>query len=95
MAVDERSRLTYLLATVSLGVAAISKTGTYLLLRRYVDQVLGHSQATRYLPWIALGFVGLALLEEGFTFLSGRLAARTAEGIVRGCATTCTITSSG
>jgi ATP-binding cassette subfamily B protein len=78
------SRLTYLLATVSLGVAAISKTGTYLLLRRYVDQVLGHPQATRYLPWIALGFVGLALLEGGFTFLSGRLAARTAEGIVRG-----------
>jgi ATP-binding cassette subfamily B protein len=78
------SRLAYLLATVSLGVAAISKTGTYLLLRRYVDQVLGHRQATRYLPWIALGFVGLALLEGGFTFLSGRLAARTAEGIVRG-----------
>ncbi len=31
---------------------------------------------------IALGFVGLAVLQGGFTFLSGRLAARTAEGIV-------------
>ena len=32
---------------------------------------------------IALGFVGLALLEGGFTFLSGRLAAQTAEGVAR------------
>ena len=76
-------RLTYLWATLCLGVAAISKTATYLLLRRYVDQVLGNRQADHVLPWIALGFVGLALFEGGFTFLSGRLAALTAEGVVR------------
>jgi ATP-binding cassette subfamily B protein len=76
-------RLTYLWATLCLGVAATSKTATYLLLRRYVDQVLGNRQADHVLPWIALGFVGLALFEGGFTFLSGRLAALTAEGVVR------------
>ncbi len=76
-------RLTYLWATLCLGVAAASKTATYLLLRRYVDQVLGNRQADHVLPWIALGFVGLALFEGGFTFLSGRLAALTAEGVVR------------
>ena len=32
---------------------------------------------------IALGFIGLALLEGGFTFLSGRFAAQTAEGVAR------------
>ncbi len=32
---------------------------------------------------IGLGFVGLALFEGGFSFLSGRLAAYTAEGITR------------
>jgi len=73
----------YLLATLSLGVAAVSKTGTYLLLRRFVDQTLGNAEAMASLPWIALAFVGLALFEGGFTFLSGRLAAFTAEGIAR------------
>jgi ATP-binding cassette subfamily B protein len=73
----------YLLATLSLGVAAASKTATYLLLRRFVDLVLGRPSAASSLPWIALAFVGLALFEGGFTYLSGRLAAFTAEGIAR------------
>ena len=72
----------YLLATVSLGVAALARTGNFLLLRALVDQVLGHADRSYLLPFIALGFVGLAVLQGGFTFLSGRLAARTAEGIV-------------
>jgi ATP-binding cassette subfamily B protein len=72
----------YLLATVSLGVAALARTGNFLLLRALVDDVLGHTDRSYLLPLIALGFVGLAVLQGGFTFLSGRLAARTAEGIV-------------
>ena len=76
-------RLTYLWATLSLGVAATSKTATYLLLRQFVDKVLGNARPITSCRWIALGFVGLALFEGGFTFLSGRLAARTAEGIAR------------
>ncbi|MCJ7708559.1 MAG: hypothetical protein MUO38_13195, partial [Anaerolineales bacterium] len=43
-------RLTDLWATLCLGVAATSKTATYLLLRRYVDQVLGNRQADHILP---------------------------------------------
>lgn len=74
-------QLTYLGATASLAVSATSKTATYLLLRYFVDHVLGQPQMGQRLVWIALGFIGLALAEGSFTFLSGRLAALTAEGI--------------
>jgi len=72
----------YLLATVSLGVAALARTGNFLLLRAVVDQVLGNPDLSYLLPLFALGFVVLAVVQGGFTYLSGRLAARTAEGIV-------------
>jgi ATP-binding cassette subfamily B protein len=72
--------LTYLGANLSLGFAAALKTGTYLLLRYFIDEVLVEN-AVDLLPFIGLGFIGLALLEGGFTFLSGRLAALTAEGV--------------
>ena len=74
--------LTYLGATSSLALAAVSKTATYLLLRYYIDNVLGQGASTGRLLLIALGFLGLALFEGSFTFLSGRLAAQTAEGVV-------------
>jgi ATP-binding cassette subfamily B protein len=76
-------RLKYLGATLSLALAATSKTVTYLLLRHYVDDVLGQGESAGTLLLIALGFVGLALFEGTFTFLSGRLAAQTAEGVVQ------------
>jgi len=76
-------RLVYLAAAISLGVAAISKTGTYLLLRHFADNVLGKAGSAGQLPLIGLGFLALALIEGGFTYLSGRLAAFTAEGIAR------------
>jgi len=75
-------RLTYLAAVLSIGLAATSKTLTYLLLKYFIDQVLTPRQLGS-LPWVALGFIGLALFEGVFTFVSGRLAARTAEGIAR------------
>ena len=75
-------RGTYFGATLSLGVAATAKTVTYLLLAYFIDTVLGERQMNM-LPWVALGFVGLAVFEGSFTFLSGRLAAQTAEGITR------------
>lgn len=81
-------RLAYFFAALSLGIAAISKTGTYLLLRYFADNVLSElgsgqivTAAVQMLPRIALGFIGLALFEGSFTYLSGRLAAFTAEGI--------------
>jgi ATP-binding cassette subfamily B protein len=74
-------RWLYLAATASLAVAALAKTSTYLLLRYYVDSVLGKNAALVTLATVALGFVLLALVEGGFSFLSGRLASLSAEGI--------------
>ena len=74
-------RLTYLGATVGQGIAAVANTSTYFLLKYLVDNVLGRKELSGVLPLIALGFVGLALIQGAFTFLSGRLAAQTAEGI--------------
>ncbi len=76
-------RLTYLGAVVGVGVATVLRTGNYLLLRYFVDDVLARRRFDRTLALIGLGFVGLALVQGLFSFLSGRWAARTAEGIAR------------
>jgi ATP-binding cassette subfamily B protein len=81
-------RLPYLAATLSLAVSALAQTFMYLLLRYFADDVvaqgkyIGNSLTQTFL-WIGLGFVGLALIQGSFSFLSGRLAAYTAEGITR------------
>jgi len=81
-------RAPYIGATAALAISALAKTFTYMLLRFFVDDVLtqgemiGNSLAQTFL-WIGVAFVGLALVEGGFAFLSGRLAAFTAEGITR------------
>jgi ATP-binding cassette subfamily B protein len=71
---------TFIGATVALGFAALAKTLVYFVFRDFVDNTLGQPERANLVPLIALSFVGLALLEGGFTFLSGRWAARTAEG---------------
>ncbi|HEX9839204.1 MAG TPA: ABC transporter ATP-binding protein [Anaerolineales bacterium] len=82
-------RVPYLAATASLAVSALAKTLTYyLLLRYFADDVLTQGKyignsLTQTFIWIGLGFVGLALVEGSFSYLSGRLAAYTAEGITR------------
>ena len=76
-------RLIFLIATLSIGVAALARAGTYLLLGRYVDEILVAENAIRLLPWVALGFLGLALIQGGATYISGRLAGKTAEGIAK------------
>ncbi len=76
-------RLTYLGATISIGLSALSKTATFLLLRYLVDQVLAKGRYDNILIFIALGFLGLAILEGSFSFMSGRLASKTAEGIIQ------------
>lgn len=73
----------YLGANLSLGVSALAKTSTYMLLRYFVDRHLIANDATVSLLVIALGFVALAAVEGSFSFMSGRLAAMSAEGIVR------------
>jgi ATP-binding cassette, subfamily B, bacterial len=76
-------RLKYLGATISLGFGALAKTCTYLLLRFFVDNYFVSQTTSVSLLVIALGFVGLAFIEGSMTFLSGRWAAQTAEGITR------------
>ncbi len=76
-------RLTYLGAVLGVGLAALMRTGNYLLLRYFVDEVLTPRRFGPVLPLIAAGFVGLALAQGTFSFLSGKWAARTAEGIAR------------
>ena len=81
-------RLSYIAATIALAISALSKTFTYILLRFFADDVLGQQKyigdsLTSSLIWIGLGFIGLAAIEGTFAFLSGRLAAYTAEGITR------------
>ena len=77
-------RMKYVGATICLGIAALAKTTTYLLLRYFVDNYFNDQTGQRYsLAVIALGFIGLALIEGSFTFFSGRFAAQTAEGITR------------
>ncbi len=75
-------RPAYLGALLTLGLATTAKTATAFLLRYLVDDVLGAGRIdTGPLPWVGLGFVGLAVMEGTFTSLSSRLASRTAEGV--------------
>jgi ATP-binding cassette, subfamily B, bacterial len=80
----------YLVAVTGLSIAALAKTSTYLLLQYFVDSVLGEKKHPAFVSnyqigivVVALGFVGLALVEGSFSFLSGRMTAFTAEGIAR------------
>lgn len=76
-------RLTYLLAALSLGVAAAARSGMYLVLGRYIDRLVSSEDIRRTIPLVALFFVLLAVFQGLFTFLSGKLAAETSEGITR------------
>jgi len=81
-------RLPYAGAIAALAVSALAKMFMYLLLRYFADDVLTKGEyignsLTQTFVWIGLGFVGLAALEGSFSYLSGRLAAYTAEGIMR------------
>ena len=68
-------------AIAGIAIATLLRTANSLLVRYYVDEVLTWENFTRALPLISLAFVGVALLQGASSFLSGRLAARTAEGV--------------
>jgi ATP-binding cassette subfamily B protein len=92
-------RLIYGIAAAAQGAAGLAKTSTFLLLRYYIDHILGDSTASAaqagpgaifktgraelVLGAIALGFVTLALIEGSSTYVSGRLAAKAAESVAR------------
>lgn len=76
-------RSKYLVSTVSMGVAAIMNTVTFLLLAAFVDNFMVAGDRTVPLVVYIAGFLGLAIIQAGATFNSRRLAAKTAEGIAR------------
>jgi ATP-binding cassette, subfamily B, bacterial len=73
----------YAVAVIAVGIAALSKTLTYLLLRYFVDSYFVDQIHTYSLPLIAAGFLILAAAEGGFTFVSGVFASKTSEGITQ------------
>ncbi len=79
----EDYRWAYLGAVVALALAALMKTATYFLLRFLVDDVLIEGRFDQTLLIVAAGFVVLALFEGAFTYVSGRLAGYTSEGIAQ------------
>ncbi len=76
-------RLIYLGANLAIAASAVSKTLTYLLLRYFIDHTLVGTDGAYPVWMIALAFVLLALVEGTGSFLSGKWAAMTAEGITR------------
>jgi ATP-binding cassette subfamily B protein len=76
-------RWIYVGAILGVGIAAVARTGTYMLLGYYVDEVLVN-ETSQFKPLeIALAFIGLSLVMGLFAFISGALAGRTAEGIAK------------
>lgn len=73
----------YLIAALSLGLAAAFSAATYLILGRFIDELVLENDIGKYIPLIAASFFGLAVLQGVFTYISGRLAAKTSEGITR------------
>ncbi len=76
-------RAIYLVAIVAAGLAALSSSAVFYLLRYFVDDVLQRADRQWQLPWVAAAIIGLALMQGLFTFGMGRFAAQTAEGIAR------------
>lgn len=75
-------------AVFTLAISALAKTATLFVLRYFADLVGGAAQPIvpdlrQTFLLLGLVFIGFAAIEGGFAFLSGRLAAYTAEGITR------------
>jgi ATP-binding cassette, subfamily B, bacterial len=73
----------YIGATATLAVSTISRTGISLVLRKFVDDVIIAGNFGTDLTLIVLSFISLALLQGGFSFISGWMASKTAESVTR------------
>jgi len=73
--------LRFITANIAVAVSAFSRTATYMLIGFYVDKVLGTGASWTSLLMVAVAFIGLAMVQGSFTFISGFLATQTAEGI--------------
>ncbi len=73
----------YILAVIAAGLAALSRSAVFYLLRYFVDDVLMSADRQWQIPWVAVGITALALLQGLFSYGMGRLSAQTAEGMAR------------
>lgn len=77
-------RALYIWAIATIGLSAIMRSAIYYVLGFYVDNVLAREGSILVATIVvALSLVGLALLQGALTFVSGRDAAKTSEGIAR------------
>lgn len=74
-------RLLYLGAMIAIVLGAFTRVYYYRVVQYVIDTVVGEGRNTQHLPWLALSFVGLAVLEGAFAYLRGIWSAETAEGI--------------
>ena len=76
-------RLVYIGAVVSIAVLAAARVATSLLMRYFIDDVLGQEAITvAMLVPVVAAFIALALIQGAGFFFSGALSARTSEGVV-------------
>lgn len=73
----------YLIATVFLGLAAFARTNMYLVLGRYLDQVIGEGFVGNQLLLAALNFGAMIVLQAISSFMSNWMASFTAENTTR------------
>ena len=73
----------YIGAIILLAVATIARTGISLVVRRFVDDVIIAGNYGSTLTITILSFIGLALVQGIFTFLSGWLTSKSAENVTR------------
>ncbi len=74
-------RLLYLGAMIAIVLGAFMRVYYYRVVQYVIDTVIGEGRNSQHLPWLALSFVGLAVLEGTFAYLRGIWSAETAEGI--------------
>ena len=73
----------YALSAIMLAISAASRTGMYLFLGYFVDQIIGQGKFGTELLQGAATFMGLIMLQAFSGFLSNKLAAQTAESSTR------------
>ena len=73
----------YIGAVVALAISTLSRTGISLVLRSFIDDVIIPGEYGTQLLIIIAIFIGLALFQGGFSFVSGWLSAKTAERVTQ------------
>ena len=73
----------YIGAIALLAIATVARTGISLVVRRFVDDVIIAGNYGSTLTVTILLFIGLALVQGIFTFLSGWLTSKSAESVTR------------